>query len=78
MANRKITWSKTALRQFEFAINYIADDSIQNAAKVRTEILDKIEKLLTHPEMYNADKFKTNNDSSYRAFELSLSHCLQM
>ena len=42
MANRKITWSKTALKQFEAAINYIAEDSIQNAEKVRKEILEEI------------------------------------
>ena len=70
MSNRKIIWSKTALKQFEFAINYIAEDSIQNAEKVRTEILEKIEKLVLNPEMYKADKLKTNNDGSYRAFEL--------
>ena len=68
MANRKITWAKTALKQFEVAINYIAEDSIQNAEKVRKEILDKIQKIITHPEAYSLDKLKTSNDGSYRAF----------
>jgi len=53
MANRKITWSKSALKQFEAAINYIAEDSIQNAEKVRKEILEKIERLIAHPEIYS-------------------------
>jgi len=70
MANRKITWSKSALKQFEAAINYIAEDSIQNAEKVRKEILEKIEKLISYPEIYSPDKYKTDNDGSYRAFEL--------
>jgi len=70
MASRKITWSKTALEQFEAAMNYIAEDSIQNAEKVRKEILEKIEKLISSPEIYSPDKYKTNNDGSYRAFEL--------
>lgn len=69
MANRKIVWSKTALKQFEAAINYIGEDSIQNAEKVRREILEKIENI-TNPEIYSTDKYKTNNDGSYRAFEL--------
>ena len=70
MANRKITWAKTALKQFEAAINYIAEDSIQNAEKVRKEILEKIEKLRVNPEIYTFDKHKASNDGSYRAFEL--------
>jgi plasmid stabilization system protein ParE len=53
MANKKITWSKLALKQFEAAINYIAENSIQNAEKVRREILEKIEKLISHPEIYS-------------------------
>jgi plasmid stabilization system protein ParE len=59
-----------AAKQFEVAIKYISADSIQNAEKVRKEILEKIEKLILHPEIYSPDKYKTNNDGSYRAFEL--------
>ena len=70
MANRKITWSKSSLKQFEAAINYIAADSIQNAEKVRKEILEKIERLIQYPEIHSPDKYKTNNNGSYRAFEL--------
>ncbi|MBV9961553.1 MAG: type II toxin-antitoxin system RelE/ParE family toxin [Parafilimonas sp.] len=70
MTNKKITWSKVAAKQFEAGIRYIAADSIQNAEKVRNEILEKVEKLILHPEVYSLDKYKTNNDGSYRAFEL--------
>ncbi len=70
MANKVIVWSKTALKQFEAAINYIAVDSVQNAEKVRKELLKKIEALLSYPEIHSADKYKINNDNSYRAFEL--------
>jgi plasmid stabilization system protein ParE len=59
-----------AAKQFEVAIKYIAADSIQNAEKVRKEILEKIERLILHPEIYSPDRYKTNNDGSYRAFEL--------
>ena len=70
MANSKIVWSITALKQFEAAINYIGEDSIQNAEKVRREILEKIQNITANPEIYYTDKYKTNNDASYRAFEL--------
>ena len=56
MANRKIVWSKTALKQFEAAINYIGEDSIQNAEKVRREILEKIQNITANPEIYYTDK----------------------
>jgi plasmid stabilization system protein ParE len=70
MEDRKITWSKTALGQFGAAINYIAADSLYNAEKVENDILGKIGKLGAYPEIYSRDKFKLNNDGSYRAFEI--------
>jgi len=70
MANRKIGWDKHALRQFNKAILYIAEDSTQNAENVQADILEKIEDLLSYPEIYPLDKYKLDNDGSYRAFEL--------
>jgi len=72
MANRKIGWDRQALRQFNKAILYIAEDSIQNAENVRVEVVEKIEGLIAHPEKYPADKYKLGNDGNYRAFELHL------
>jgi plasmid stabilization system protein ParE len=69
VADRKITWGKTALQQFNSAIEYINEDSVQNAEKVRIEILEKIERLTSHAEMYPPDKYKLSNDGNYRAFE---------
>ena len=70
MADRTVTWSKIALKQFAAAINYIALDSIQSAEKVRKDIFEKAQKLITNPEIYSLDKHKIANDGSYRAFEL--------
>ena len=70
MPNRKISWDKAALLQFGRAIDYIAKDSIQNAEKVRAEILEKIGNLSDHPETNALDKYKIDNDGHYRAFEL--------
>jgi plasmid stabilization system protein ParE len=70
MAGRVIQWSITAFNQFEAAIGYIAEDSPQNAEKVRIDILNNIEKVLLHPELYPVDKLKLQNSGNFRAFEL--------
>jgi plasmid stabilization system protein ParE len=70
MANRTLNWDKTALLQLSKVINYIAKHSVQNADKVRCDILEKVERLPEYPEMHPPDKNKKDNDGSYRAFEL--------
>jgi plasmid stabilization system protein ParE len=70
MAERSVSWDKTALQQFIAAIEYIAKDSLQNAEKVHSEIIQKIELLPARPEIYPPDKYKMYNDGSFRAFEL--------
>jgi plasmid stabilization system protein ParE len=52
MANRRIDWDRQALRQFNKAILYIAEESVQNAENVRTEIIEKIEALVPNPEKF--------------------------
>jgi plasmid stabilization system protein ParE len=70
MANRRIDWDRQALRQFNKAILYIAEESVQNAENVRADIVEKIEALVPKPERYPLDKYKVENDGNYRAFEL--------
>jgi plasmid stabilization system protein ParE len=70
MANRRIDWDRQALRQFNKAILYIAEESVQNAENVRAEIIEKIEALVPNSEKYPPDKYKVENDGNYRAFEL--------
>ena len=70
MANRRLEWDRQALRQFNKAILFIAEDSVQNAENVRAEIIEKIEALLPNPEKHPLDKYKLDNDGNYRAFEL--------
>ena len=70
MQKRKITWDKQALHYFRDAIGYIRQYSPQNADKVKKEVLEKIKELSTQPEIHNPDKYKTNNNGNYRAFEL--------
>ena len=70
MANKVIEWDSAALKQFGAAIEYIAQDSLQNAEKVYSAVIQKIEALPGNPEMHPPDKYKLNNTGSYRAFEL--------
>ena len=65
----KVVWDKAAALQLKAAFEYINKDSPQNAQKIRLELLSTTEALASHPEKYPADKYKINNDGSYRAFE---------
>jgi plasmid stabilization system protein ParE len=70
MANKSIVWDSLAFQHFLSAIEFIANDSITNADRIRIEILDKVESLALHPEMHPPDKYKANNNRMYRAFEI--------
>ena len=64
---RRIIWLPKARTELQKIINYIQNDSPQNASKVKIEVLQKISELLIYPP----DKFKLLNAASrYRAFEL--------
>ena len=65
-----IKWNRHAIEQFDHAIAFIENDSPVNAEKFKTDILYKIDRLLKNPEKYSPDKYKVNNDGSFRAFEL--------
>lgn len=51
-------WSKRAKIELIKAYEYIREDSPQNAAKVRDEIIDLTLDIPKHPEKYQPDKFK--------------------
>ena len=70
MQKSKITWSKTSVKQFAKAIKYIHQQSVQNAEKVRLDIVKKISSLPANPEFYPSDKYKKINDGSYRTLEI--------
>ncbi len=44
-------------------------DSEITAEKFEKEIIKKLNELLIQPERYSPDKFKKNNNGSFRAFE---------
>ncbi|MEO5946842.1 MAG: type II toxin-antitoxin system RelE/ParE family toxin [Chitinophagaceae bacterium] len=65
-----IKWNRRAINHFDEAIENIQKNSPANAQKVKNEILLQINSLLKHTEKYNPDKYKTNNDGNFRAFEI--------
>lgn len=65
-----IVWNKAAVNQFERAIEYIRENSAQNALKVKANILFLIDLLIEHPKKHPPDRDKINNfNSEFRAFE---------
>jgi plasmid stabilization system protein ParE len=69
MAERKITWTVKAIRQFDVAIKYIRHDSDQNADKVKEKILSKVNQLSDDKVVHRKDPLKKDNDGSFLYFE---------
>ena len=67
---REIRWPLAVQRQLAKAYKYILQDSYQNAEKIKSDILVSTRKLSTHPEMFAPDKYRKNNDGSFRAYEI--------
>jgi plasmid stabilization system protein ParE len=67
---REVRWPLLAQRQLLKIYEYILLDSFQNAEKVKHDILLSTRKLTQYPEMYQRDKYRANNDGSFRAYEI--------
>ena len=65
----QLVWTRRSQQHLKALYEYINEESPQNALKILNDIITATEKALVNPEHYNADKFKTNNDGSYRSFE---------
>jgi len=64
-----VVWDKSAYTSLQMAYDYIREDSLINAERVREEILKLTRGLPDHPEKYPTDKFKKSNNGNYRVFE---------
>ncbi len=67
---RKVMWPRISRQQLQQAYTHIKQDSPQNAEKVRTAIIQSTKALVDFPHRYTIDKYKENNDGSFRAYEL--------
>jgi plasmid stabilization system protein ParE len=66
----EVRWPLMAQKQLEKAYRFVLADSYQNAEKEKNEILLSTRKLAANPEMFPPDKYRKNNDGSFRAYEL--------
>jgi|SRR3569833_1223629 len=66
----EIEWSKVAIKQLITALDFIEENGFDlYSTEVETSILSKVQALLSNPIFHPVDKFKNQNDGSYRAFE---------
>lgn len=70
MVNAVVIWENAAKTQLKKIYQYIKKVSPQNALKIRAVIIEKIKHAAIYSESFSADKYKTDNDGSYRALEL--------
>lgn len=64
-----VVWSDSAKAELRKAFEYIALDSLQNAQMVRDTLINETIELAQNPEKHSIDKFKKDNNGSWRAFE---------
>ena len=66
---RKIIWNKKPSNSLSKALKRISEDSSLQAEQVEESILSSLELARQNPERYPKDKFKKENQGTYRAFE---------
>ena len=66
----KVNMVNLAKAQLKRACAYIRKDAPKNSLKVKKDILSACLALSLYPEKYPPDKYKLDNDGTYRAFEL--------
>ena len=69
MVKNKLVWTNQSQKHMRALYNYHREHSELNALKIVNDIISGAEKAIINPEFYNPDKYKINNDGSYRAFE---------
>ena len=69
MVKRKVIWDTKAYLQLEKEYKYIKKSSVVAANQVRKSIRETTKGLAIHSEIFSLDRFKKNNDGSFRAFE---------
>lgn len=65
-----VIWTESAKEQLEEIYRYIAEDSILQADITFDKIISAATILSQQPYKFPPDKYKIDNDNSYRAFEI--------
>ncbi|HEX8315752.1 MAG TPA: type II toxin-antitoxin system RelE/ParE family toxin [Flavisolibacter sp.] len=68
-ARYQVVWTIRSQKHLKQVFDYISKDSRKNAEKVVNAITTAVEKAATNPGYHKPDKYKQNNDGSYRVFE---------
>ena len=66
----ELVWTSLSQKDLLAIYNYISANSPQNAKMVINEIITRTERTIDHSDIFGPDKYKMNNDGSYRAFEI--------
>ena len=69
MVKMKVVWDEYARTSLKEAYYYIRKDSLQQAERVKKEILISTKQLADHPYIFPADKYRKDKDARFRAFE---------
>src|SRR5690606_22227515 len=69
MDKMTVVWDAPAKLSFKKQVMRIAEDSIQNADRVRLDILSIVERIPENQGKFPPDRFKNDNDGFFRAFE---------
>jgi plasmid stabilization system protein ParE len=70
MVRKKIIWDEEAKASFKNAYQYIRQDSLLQAERIKSEIITATKRLVEYPEIYPPDKFRRDKDQRFRAFEM--------
>lgn len=66
-----VIWTETTKKQLEQIYLYIAEaSSITQADNVFIKLINSTSQLPKHPHINPPDKYKIDNDDSYRAYEI--------
>lgn len=69
MVKLKVIWSKNGSLQLKIFLKELKEKSPKAALKVKNEIFKTARSLSDNLEIYSQDRFKKDNDGSFRAFE---------
>lgn len=67
---KRVIWPQKVRTQLRELYKYIKRDSPMNAEKVRKDILASTRELSKDFKLHQPDKYKEDNDGSYRAYEI--------
>jgi plasmid stabilization system protein ParE len=69
---KTVVWSKTSLTQAEEIHRFILEESksLEIADKLIADLFSSTIILETQPELYSLDKYRKDNNGSYRAYEV--------